>query len=917
MGIPKYISFLDRRSDIETFRYISRPRSYDHVIFDFNSVIHTEYRPFASEYNMFIRIMFCLHFLIVENSTNFVLNKNLSRIDDLINSVNKILNSQSVYFEIIFDLCEVDIIRNESTIQLVEDIENFEEIEERIKIIFEKIVYLNIDIQNFIQEFYKLYKIVVEEKNDIRQNYEEIIKIIIELQNIINFHQKFFKNFFNKSEIFYFVNQENGDIVIKDILEISDLIIYLENFEKKIDSLKNHHVINYISDRVCEKTLDIIMKSLKNNTGDILSRSYIFIDNLPLTAKFIKTKGIGKALIKKIKRNLYNKTKIQLIERALLHEGPPEIGQNSPLILSIKKKFLELDPKYGRLNINEDKDIMDAEQQIIKLIRKDMIHNDILIYSQDSDTFLLCLLHGLWKVDILFEETKNEKNDDFNLWFYGKECSRDNIRNISLPTALPYKNDIYYYSIDKLGGCLSLKEENQKRYDLCFLILIIQGNDFLPRSEEFKSNIISELISRYGIIKNLYNKETKNTLNIIILKEKNTFEINWNHLKYFLRKFLMNFMKNKKIIRSWIDFRELNQKEVRRTCELLKKYYYYHQYLDYENFEKIYFLEKGFYLQGSEYINLVSEKNREELIIKYDCDVKCYIDGINFIFKMYFEQNIINKFWCYKKKRGPTFYEILNYLERNNLIVNFEEECSYENERASLTLHESGSYFNKDTFILLKRHVKEETMRLYIEKVREEIKQEILQEIILINDETSKENKIKRLRELFNIYPQEDVLKIVFNIDEKGVLQENCLCILLGLNNICVTELLINLLNKNRYLKEFYIELLNRMNITEKIKKESSYLETYLTYKNVPKIFKGTLYSIEDLGECEIPIVYNNEYILRYNEIQNRYIEIKKKKTNPEYYRYKMYIEEHPYIFNPGIEIPKIEFGLIINDYLV
>ena len=86
--------------------------------------------------------------------------------------------------------------------------------------------------------------------------------------------------------------------------------------------------------------------------------------------------------------------------------------------------------------------------------------------------------------------------------------------------------------------------------------------------------------------------------------------------------------------------------------------------------------------------------------------IKNYLDGIKFIFHLYFNNKIIDQNYHYKYKFTPTLYEIYNYLEKNK-NYNFND-------------------YNGDGNIKLKNHIEN---KKYIEIKLEDIKQYIAKRI--------------------------------------------------------------------------------------------------------------------------------------------------------------------------------------------
>lgn len=587
------------------------------------------------------------------------------------------------------------------------------------------------EINIFIRIIYYLnYSIFVKDDNILMRE-PKISKII---NFIINRYSDFMIGFFRKINIELLLD-DNKYKLFSNLLDKNEVVNKTYKIYNNLSKLNNiDRIILYISNEVYEYTKKLSENTIKSIYPDIYSRTYLFFDGLPLIGKVFRSKKIGKSVLKKIKRNFYGDNILKKIDDLLLKEGPPEISPNSDLYLSLREKLSKIEPIKGKFYVNDETIIMEAEQQIFHFMNNNEIfkNNEILLYSPDSDTILLCLINSHFNIDLMREELINEKNDSFSNRY---EILEDGTVDS------PFKKKITYYDIKQLAINLEF-DEQQYCWDITFLIIIIFGNDFIPKNNDIKLSYLEEIKNIYEYLV-LKNSETR--FMIINIEEKSIiFE---NFIKY-----LDIYYESHHTFRFNDSWESMVNKRLQKTVDEYNEkidFYHYKSYLPKETldkFERIYFLEEGFYWEGKyEYLikELKSEqdifRNRDNIEImnvqfgeniyeiidneiindtdNEESNIKNYVCSFGYLFDLYFKNNLRDKFWHYEKKKCPKYSLLRSYLLLNKDNPSIIDYAFFE-ERP---------YINKEELDLYKGYIKETAFKKFKTNIEQMTNQKLEQ----------------------------------------------------------------------------------------------------------------------------------------------------------------------------------------------
>ena len=372
------------------------------------------------------------------------------------------------------------------------------------------------EINYFIRTLYCL-KFNLDEINKNNKNWKNILNYIIDT------HYIYFNKLNSINKIKSLLNNNNFDKLL--LLNYNDIDL----------------IINTLVTYIFEHTKYLYKNHIKQKKK--YSKTYVFFDGIPSMAKI--KEQIGRRLypdvIKEIINNLLinntNSDNIDISEKEirskLLSEFPPPIGLNSHIINKIRYKFLNFksDKILGNFKINYI-NYGEAEHQIMNFIhcnKNIFINKKILLASPDADLILLALINSTNKINI---DIYNEHQ--VLIFDIGYNYNYINTENNKIRS--PFTKEYYYINTNKVKHFLKLNNQ-QKINDICFILLLL-GDDFLPKIPSIDIEDIPILISTYD----------KNNINIIINNK-----INYNNLKIYIKK-LYQIIEDYKL--SKIDIRE-------------------------------------------------------------------------------------------------------------------------------------------------------------------------------------------------------------------------------------------------------------------------------------------------------------------------------------------------------------------------
>jgi len=321
------------------------------------------------------------------------------------------------------------------------------------------------------------------------------------------------------------------------------------------------------------------------------------------------------------------------IRQKLILSVPP-INLNEPIInetrdiLTAKGFTINNKLRYG-----------EAEHQIMKDLRDAKFKDkNILLASPDADLILLSMLALVFngvKIDIYRETILSPSNFEFK-WKYQS-------RPPTYELTSPFGRDIVFININDIITLLGLTTP-QKILDIVYLFLLL-GDDFIPVISTLDIKALDAIIATYDRVR----------LSIVSLTE-----INYANLLTFIDELskqedtLFDAMK-----------RKFNTKVGNKTDnadENYTKYLSLIQSPDNLPLKKIIYLENGL---------IIKDDGSEEVLAKAFVDppavsesnISLYLQGYQFIFDLYYLNNLKNYKWYYPHDTAPTLKEIVTFLK--------------------------------------------------------------------------------------------------------------------------------------------------------------------------------------------------------------------------------------------------------------
>lgn len=376
------------------------------------------------------------------------------------------------------------------------------------------------------------------------------------------------------------------------------------------------------------------------------------------------------------------------IRSKLLLNFPP-INLNEPIInetrvlLQSKGFIINNQLKYG-----------EAEHQIMKDLRASTYTGkNILLASPDADLILLSMLALVFnnvKIDIYREGIISPSSFEF-AWRYELKLSQG-----APPQVLsPYGRDVHFIMIDELISSLNLTT-NQKILDISYLILLL-GDDFIPVVSTLNVKALDFIITLYERLK-------------IQIIDTTTMTIDYRNLTSYIVEFAKEEGSLLAIKKSAFD-KKIGFKSKNANTDYAK----YKKFMNIdENLisKKIFYLEHGLIVKDDGSLEQLTKPFQKIEPLKDDVIIK-YLQGYQFIFDLYYKNNIKNYKWFYPYEVAPTLNEIAKFLTttKSSMSTIFD----YTN---GIDIKTDLNFFNLTTY------------KKYIEDNKEKIIRNIIRNII-------------------------------------------------------------------------------------------------------------------------------------------------------------------------------------------
>lgn len=428
--------------------------------------------------------------------------------------------------------------------------------------------------------------------------------------------------------------------------------------------LSDETLINCIVKDMIEQTHNITIIHLSSS---ILKNVHIYFDGIPSIAKVKEqlSRRINGTITGYIKKDILKTTpdtpaiiKEKELKSKLINTDSISIGVDTPVVNKTRDELKRLG-----YTVNDNNKYGEAEHQIMKtLSNKSFSRKNILLASPDADLILLsmiCNISNNTNIE-LYRETVN-----FN---YKYDINK------SIVTS-PYQREIYYMKINQLKENMGLTT-SQKVLDVSYLFLIL-GDDFVPIIPTLNVDALDKIIEIYETI-------LKTTPGFKIINKT----LNHTNFIYFLNKF--------KDIEASIyasKTAKFNDKVAKRIKDSNKEYAYLQSYLMLNSSNEI-ITKKEFYLDKG--ILLPSNKlliNKLVPIEAYNEDkIKKYLEGCQFIFDLYFLNDIKNYKWFYPYETSPQISDIITCLTGKKDVSVYFDYVKGNNIKTNLTYLDIPSY---------------------------------------------------------------------------------------------------------------------------------------------------------------------------------------------------------------------------------
>jgi hypothetical protein len=526
-----------------------------------------------------------------------------------------------------------------------------------------------------------------------------------------NYFFKELKGRLIKSEPYLFIEH-----IFKTYLYLFTLIgvknIYFDKFNlaTTIDQIDNILSKFPVSEENIKKAMinDIIQHTeyLARQYTSGPSKTLIYFDGIPSVSKIKEqlNRRISLNITKMINTNIVQN--VDIVEGlAGLAVGPrkateseirskliinfPPINLNEPLInetrtiLQSKGFIINNQLKYG-----------EAEHQIMKDLRNAQFKDkNILLASPDADLILLSMLAFVFnntKIDIYREGIISPSNFDFG-WRYELKLAQ----GVPPQVLSPYGRDVHFILIDELITSLNLNTP-QMILDISYLILLL-GDDFIPVVSTLNVKALDYIITLYERLK-------------IPIIDITTMSINYRNLTSFIVEFAKEESSLLAIKKSAFD-KKIGFKSKNANTDYSK----YKKFMNIdENLtsKKIFYLEHGFIVKDDGSLEQLTKTFQKIEALTEDVIIK-YLQGYQFIFDLYYNNNIKNYKWFYPHEVAPTLNEIARFLTTTKMSMS--TVFDYTN---GIDINRDLNFFNLATY------------KKYIEDNKDKIIRNIIRNII-------------------------------------------------------------------------------------------------------------------------------------------------------------------------------------------
>jgi hypothetical protein len=286
-----------------------------------------------------------------------------------------------------------------------------------------------------------------------------------------------------------------------------------------------------------------LVKSLSDylvNKKDCYSNTFIFFDGIPTKAKIKEqiSRRIFPEVLGAIKSSIDADAAISgdlTLEMRIKEKlvKLPHIGPGTDFLIQLRRDFEAVsDPVKGKFYVNGEKILGEAEHQIMSFIHTNtdkFANKKILLSSPDADLILLSFISisknfmiNLLRVDKINEENFNFKIEDLDVYKLNRT---------------PFQLVFEYINTWELLKKIGIAYDMQKTIDLSFILLLL-GDDFLPKIPTLKIDNLTDIIEAYNSakVKIIDFDKSQNQYKIIhcnlleFFKEliKNDNEYNWD-----------------------------------------------------------------------------------------------------------------------------------------------------------------------------------------------------------------------------------------------------------------------------------------------------------------------------------------------------------------------------------------------------
>lgn len=419
--------------------------------------------------------------------------------------------------------------------------------------------------------------------------------------------------------------------------------------------------------------IDVIVEDIINHTENIgyqhlyinrrtntfdHKQCLIFFDGIPSVAKMREQldRRVGAAVFKYINKDIVTTTASTAsidLEKEMYSKFLPEqisIGKDTPVVLKTRARLEALG-----YDVNDTNKYGEAEHQIMKKISEDRFsRKKILLSSPDADLILLGMISlTLYDIDLsIYRETVIvEGGLDFS---YNYSLTTDTKGNVSVIS--PYKRDIVYIVLKKLITNFGLDTPN-KVFDISYLFLLL-GDDFIPIIPSFNVKALESILTIYFRM-----ISTDSKFKII---NSDPFEINVPNLIIFLDSlkdlepslFTEKQTKHNKNV-------GLRLKQTRDEFASIKRFFNISD--DREIIKKKqFYLDKGILLKDTTTELLIKDLTANPTIAQADYNkmIKNYLEGCQFIFDLYFLNDIKSYKWHYTYTTAPHLKDVVSFLKK-------------------------------------------------------------------------------------------------------------------------------------------------------------------------------------------------------------------------------------------------------------